>query len=366
MPNYLYVGDKTREQIKKLRLYSRCAVCGGKLWEYYDSQRNEPFVACKDNFEHGDKSHTGIAKPAYLPDTINILKEREELAKMGVNTDIVKYSGTQALTKPAAKEIVKTIWPKAPEIEVTKAALVCWQYQLNPLMKQVFLIPFNEGKSGETWAMVLGIKAKRLIASRKHHYSYLDETPRVMTEDEQRRIFGEVDQANVVAITILQDEAGNHYRGYGKWPRDKSPYGSDKGNSKANMAFIRSESQALEKLAPGELPSSIEVGDEEFISQNGKTIVASTGAIIEEQPVKPTVVEAKAEVVGETIPPTDKPARDPDSITNFGELYAACQQDFGIKARQLVWKELGVSEQKEISDTPADCYRKIAEACRTN
>ncbi len=93
MTNYLYVGDKTKEQIKKIRLYSRCAVCNGKLFEYFDCQRNEPFIACKDNFEHGDKSHTGIAKQAYQPDSINILKEREELAKMGVsNTDIVKYS----------------------------------------------------------------------------------------------------------------------------------------------------------------------------------------------------------------------------------------------------------------------------------
>lgn len=57
-----------------------------------------------------------------------------------------------------------------------------------------------------------------------------------------------------------------------------------------------------------------------------------------------------------------KPKRDPDTIRSFGELYAACRQDWPekFKDRMSVWKELGVDSQGDIVDTPAECYRKIA------
>ena len=168
------------------------------------------------------------------------------------------------ITKEQAMYLLKTIWPKAPEVEVIKAGILCQQYGLNPLMRQVYLIEF-----GKEWVTVLGIKATRQIAQqalkkRGIHYSYAD-GPRVMNEKEQEKIRGKIEPDKIWAITILQDSEGNKYPGYGFWPANKQPYGTDKGNDALNMAFIRSERNALDKLAPGELPD-IEVGDDAYIT----------------------------------------------------------------------------------------------------
>lgn len=167
------------------------------------------------------------------------------------------------ITKEQAMYLLRTIWPKAPETEVIKAGILCQQYGLNPLMRQVYLIEF-----GKDWAIVLGIKATRQIAQqalRKQgiRYTYAD-GPRVMTDKEQMKIRGKVEPDKIWAITILNDQTGNTYPGYGFWPANKQPYGTDKGNDALNMAFIRSERNALDKLAPGELPD-IEVGDDTYI-----------------------------------------------------------------------------------------------------
>lgn len=172
------------------------------------------------------------------------------------------------ITTEQAMFLLKSIWPKAPDADVLKAAILCRQYGLNPLMRQVYLIQFDKD-----WAIVLGIKATRQIAQqalkkRGIRYSYAD-GPRVMTEDEQVRTFGKADKTKLWAITVLRDNQGGTFPGYGSWPTDKKPYGLDKGNSEFNMAFIRSERNALDKLAPGELPD-IEVGDDTYIEGDFK------------------------------------------------------------------------------------------------
>jgi len=184
------------------------------------------------------------------------------------------------ISKEQAAFLLKSIWPKAPETDIIKAAILCKQYGLNPLMKQVFLIEFdkydNGKKVGSEWAIVLGIKASRQIAQqalKKHgiRYSYLD-GPRAMTESEQISIFGRTDKTKFWAITVLKDNQGALFPGYGNFPLDKKPYGTEKGNSEFNMAFIRSERNALDKMAPGELPD-IETGDDTYIEGNFKEVL---------------------------------------------------------------------------------------------
>jgi len=180
------------------------------------------------------------------------------------------------ITKEQAAYLIHSIWPKAPETDVIKAAILCKQYGLNPLMRQVYLIEFDkyEGigdkrhKVGSEWAIVLGIKATRQIAQqalkkRDIRYSYFD-GPRIMSEEEQIKIRGRVEPDKIWAVTYLKDNYGNNYPGYGFWPANKAPYGSEKGNDAFNMAFIRSERNALDKLAPGELPD-IETADDSYI-----------------------------------------------------------------------------------------------------
>lgn len=177
---------------------------------------------------------------------------------------LAKYMGVVSLTKPQAKEILVAVFPEAPDGEITRAVMLCASYSLNPLMKHVFLIPFNKGKPNESWATVIGIKAKRLLASRRGSYSYVDNTPRIMTEEEQRRTFGEIYSDKIMVITKVKDPAtGAEAPGYGSWSKDSEPYGTEKGNSKFNMAAIRSESQALDRLRPGEMPVGVEVISEE-------------------------------------------------------------------------------------------------------
>jgi hypothetical protein len=64
-----------------------------------------------------------------------------------------------------------------------------------------------------------------------------------------------VDPERIWAITKLKI-SDDIYPGYGNWPKNAIAYGSDKGNSQRNMAFIRSESNALDKMAPGESDES--------------------------------------------------------------------------------------------------------------
>jgi hypothetical protein len=171
-----------------------------------------------------------------------------------------------AMTREQAMYLLKTIYPKAPVPELIKAAIICAQYHLNPLMRQIFLICFNEGKANETWAIVQSIKATRQIAGRDRKYTYKD-GPRVMTEAEQVTILGQAEPQRIWAITVLQDSDGNQYPGYGFWPRGMTPYGQDKGNTDTNMAFIRSERNALDKMSPGALPD-IEVAEETYAPVN--------------------------------------------------------------------------------------------------
>ena len=57
--------------------------------------------------------------------------------------------------------------------------------------------------------------------------------------------------------------------------------------------------------------------------------------------------------------PPAKPRRDPETIRTINELYKACHEDWGMQPKDVL-KELGVSSQSDLSDTPANCYRQIA------
>ena len=216
------------------------------------------------------------------------------------------------ITKEYAVYLLKTIWPKAPDADVVKAALICKAYGLDPLLKEVSLIKF-----GNEWVPVLGIKANRKIATNHgaRRYSYTD-GPRVMTEQEQVDILGEMEPERIWAITKIRDQIDNVYPGYGFWLKGDKVHGDDKGNSARNMAFIRSERNALDRMAPGELPD-IEVADESFVEikvdqktlELGKADLISQGEqdiddLFGPAPEKPTPQPDLWRTQDETIPQT--------------------------------------------------------------
>lgn len=85
--------------------------------------------------------------------------------------------------------------------------------------------------------------------------------------------------------------------------------------------------------------------------------------------IKGGVVEAKAEVKedkpkakpkkAEKKTETPNQMRESSSIKKLTELYKACHEDFGLQPGEVI-KELGYSVATDITETPAECYAKIA------
>jgi hypothetical protein len=250
----------TLQQAKEYCNRNECLVCNGAVFIAF--VKGEYVLRCGDP-EHGPEQWgRPSSKPNMYQEANQIKRSVIEMAEQTENPtalSTIVHSGF--LTQQRAAEIVRTFWPKAPDSEVTKAAILCESYGLNPLMKHVFLIPFKD-----QWALVMGISATRLIAQRQGDFSYLDDTPRIMTADEQMKAFGEVDQQNIWSICKIKNvKTGATAMGRGNWPKDKFPQGMDKGNTKANMAGIRAERQALDRLCPGKMPVNVEVIDENLV-----------------------------------------------------------------------------------------------------
>jgi len=416
--------NTTREDLEKTRLKSKCSVCGARLNMYYDQESGKAFIACWDWLR---SHHEGIEREVSRYEkeglaALNIPTRRKIMAEEhGEARTTALEKGrlptTGALTQSQAMHILKLVYPGAPEDEIVRCALLCRDFGLHPLMKEVYLIPFKDKEGGETYVTALGIRATRKLMAQKGSYSYLDNTPRIMTEQEQMTIYGEMDAINIKAITKLKTKDGLEAQGYGSWPKNKEPFGVDKGNSKANMAFIRSERNAFGRLYADAIPQGVEIIDEAYVEvPDTSKIIDATGEIIEQKPVAPPVSTAKehwcqehncafekktsrfgtfyahkldggwcneAKKKGKGVkeqkaePTLDTPApaaarppstppgesqqtkRDPDTITTINELYKACNEDFKLQPADVI-KELGVTSQTFISDTPADCYRKIA------
>lgn len=338
-----------------------CAVCGANLVQPWDGKQDKVITCCAK-----DRTHSGIMKKQ--DPTVKTLEGLGEAGEQAIEkyesvkgerktmkeataekqTALAKYETKMQLTQADVTDIVKTLWPLAPALEVKKAITLCVQYRLNPLAKHIYLIPFdkyeNKVKVGTDWVLIWGIEATRLVArraARKHKisYGYLDFSPRAMTEEEQVKINGKVDDSKYWALTILRDDKGNQSFGVGFWPKDKAVKGADKGNSPENMARIRSERNALNRLLPGELPGEEEVQLEDGTYlpslQNGNTIEAEVKEVPKDEP-PPSEEETKKE-----------PQYGADhKWKNIGEMFTVCQQ-YGI-GRPEIYGAIGVSEKTSL------------------
>jgi len=206
---------------------------------------------------------------------------------------LAKYIGTSAITKAIATEIVETLWGEAPPIEKTKAILLCQTYQLNPLMKHIYLIPYKrkdragefivdgQGNLVQDWSMQIGIGATRLMAQRKHNYSYLDLTPRKATQEEIDKILGDTaDPNSIYGFCHIKDiNSGAEAFGLRGIPKKERIKGEEKGNTHLNMACVRAERLALDRQYPGEMPQGIEVVDERFIETDYRVVEEKVGEV---------------------------------------------------------------------------------------
>ena len=347
-PAQLEERQKQKEEEKKLERIAGscvCAVCGGGLTLPWDPDLGKIVLRCGR-----DRSHVGhVYEDAVLHrlfrmralealnnrDTAQIDREiQHHLAKkytqkgdkkMTGGNALTQYMHTGLITQEAAIDIIRTTpgWGRAPVDVVKRAAMVCQHYRLYPGV-HVFLIAFNAGKANESWAVVQGIKATRLQASRRKPFSYVD-GPRIAGEDEALAHF--LDQYNpamLYAVCRVSGTDGSSAEGWGTWPRAQTPYGTDKGNSASNMAEIRAERRALDRLCPGELPAGLDVVDESYIATAesqppGRVVDQATGEIVDgdakELPAQDdTAIEGAPEATvasGETEPVPETPLDDP-------------------------------------------------------
>ncbi len=275
-----YPEDQSDENIKKIIRQNVCAECGRQVCAYYDIKTKRQYIACTGQIHEGIERVYKEPKDDYQT---KIRREHEMEQKHGRETALALAGVPRQgqLTQPQAEHILSLVYPGVPKNEIIRCAILCRDFGLHPLMKEVYIIPFGQGEK-RTWSTVLGINATRKMMGQRGSYSYTENTPRIMTENEQMQIFGEVDQKNIVAITKLKTKDGLEAPGYGRWPKDANPYGMDKGNTKANMAFIRSERNAFNRLCPDALPPDIDIIDEAYaeVPDIGK-VNTKTGEIIE-------------------------------------------------------------------------------------
>ena len=103
------------------------------------------------------------------------------------------------------------------------------------------------------------------------------------------------------------------------------------------MAEKRAEAQGLRKAFHIPLPSIEDIGSPE----------ADAEPYIEAKVIEGEVKEVAEE---ETV-----------TIETFADLYKVCNERFKMQPKDVI-KELGVSTQADIAETPADCFLKIKEA----
>lgn len=299
MPIYEEEGRITREELLDLSKRNQCKECGEALAVFIDFDSGKAFLACND---WRRSHHEGIEREASR-------YEKEGLASFNINTRreimtqeigekktkaLDRYIDTAAITKRIATEIVETLWGDAPPIEKTKCILLCQTYQLNPLMKHIYLVGYRRKENGKfvldgqgnpvkDWSIQVGIGATRLMAQRKHNYSYLDMTPRKATTVEIEKILGDTaDPETIYGFVHIKDQDSGAeafgLRGIGK---NEDIKGTAKGNTHLNMACVRAERLALDRQYPGEMPQGVEVVDERFIEGEYRVVDGTTGEITE-------------------------------------------------------------------------------------
>jgi len=302
-PIYEEEGRVSQEDLKELRRKNRCSVCGERLDVFLDFDNHLAFLACSDWRRTG---HDGIEREPSRYEKGGLaeftIERRREIMEQSYGEEKTKAlsrytGGGVVMTKSVATEIVETLWGPAPAIEKTKCILLCQTYQLNPLMKHLYLVGYRrkvngqfvkdgQGKDVLDWSIQQGIGATRLLAQRKHSYSYLDMTPRKATKAEIEKILGDTADPNCVYgfVWIKDTVTGAEAFGLRGIEKNASIKGTEKGNTHLNMACIRAERLALDRQYPGEMPPNIEVVDEKYmeieVPDVGK-VNTSTGEIIE-------------------------------------------------------------------------------------
>jgi len=229
-----------------------------------------------DELEYKEKKYNGGL--ITMPETA--------LAKMKEDDLVLEARRDRAI------EDLKIFYKDAPLPDVWKAAALIGFHGYSP--ENVYLIPYKNNKTGTTdWSIVVSIKGKResvvKAGNRGLNYTYgADMFPRIMNAEEKIRAFGKNDATKVSAICRISDSLGNIVVGYGHFGKTESMKGTDKGNTPENMAMIRAEARALEKLPNVKaLPHGVEVVSDEYIEAECSIIENPAQEVFEPPPAQP-------------------------------------------------------------------------------
>jgi hypothetical protein len=216
----------------------------------------------------------------------------------------------------------------------------------------------------------------------------MDDSPRAMTNDEQMKINGEVDDSRYWQICILKNQYGDTFTGIGSWVKSSKVKGAEKGNSGPHMAGIRAERQAIDKMCPELLPPNVKVVDETYeeLPKVKVTEVKPVTTVIEGTIAEPAdeipepddlpveveenesgnIAEAEANAEFDKLgrqPEEKKYKREPAKITDAGSLLLCCFEDWPkeFKTVKDVCVELNIENVKQIKDYWL-AYKTIADA----
>ncbi|KKL63230.1 hypothetical protein LCGC14_2177170 [marine sediment metagenome] len=339
---HLLPEGTTKREAEKLRKFRYCSECGGTAFLFAELGSDRLKIGCR---HHPDAT---IVKD-YTPrdpmlERVGVY-DRGDRERMTETIGQEKATALMAqgiplngvITKVQLMEVFHTVWPGADDLAVFKGVAICEAFGLHPLMKHLFLIPFNTkvSKRGEpdrwedVYEPVLGIAATRLIAGKHGEWSFDDMSPRVMTEEEQLKVWGKTYPDDICAITILLNKWGGKTYGYGRWPKEvrgrdgkvrvNEPKGTDKGNSMENMAMIRSERNALGKLAPEpDVLNGVRTMDERYMSierADGQVEAAFTAEGERVDPATGEILGDPADITDVEIPgaePEPQPEPEPE------------------------------------------------------
>ena len=372
-----YQRAKDREkEIEKIAGGCVCAMCGSGLRAPWDPTTGQIELRCSR-----DKSHAGHVWPdreldrlygmreslvAAGKDTTIIDRELQHLLagrnskkgakQMNESTALQEYrEAGYSITEERALAVIGATkaFRDAPPLVRQEAAAVCSEYGLFPGI-HVYLVEYK-GSKGSSWAVTLGIDADRM--SVVHLGPQFMDGPRMMTEEEERSIYGDIDKASWRSIVRIRSaKTGAEVVGYGVWKKAETPFGADKGNSGQNMSFIRGERQALRKLGGRKLPN-LQIVDDQYVEMNGVVAEKATGEIIEGE-----AVEVNGTVATET--PTEKetfvqPKDDPSEYTprDFNDLCGACKHYYDKEAHEVEAACIELTGKKPSTKKEiADCW----------
>ena len=139
---HYYPEDQSKESLEKVRRTHVCLVCGRPLSEYLDRKQKKVYIACSG------QQHEGIARPYTSPREdyqTNIRREHKMEQEHGKGTAVaLKGIPKQGqLTQPEAETILSLVYPGVPRDEIIRCAILCRDFGLHPLLKEVYLIPFQ-------------------------------------------------------------------------------------------------------------------------------------------------------------------------------------------------------------------------------